>query len=174
MPRGRAPSAAVAAASRRSRTGPSGTDQRRAPGRAARPARAGRARPRRRRAVAIARRAAAGPTGGGRRPGPSRPVFVGSKLIERLPDGIRDRRRPARGTVDEDVHEPAGGGLLGRALLEDADLVAHARPLQLPYAETRLDRLRKRDPLAIQAVRLRAHAEDLPFVNVEPALPDQP
>src|SRR5688500_15327315 len=70
------------------------------------------------------------------------------------------------------MDEPAGRH--ARLLVEEPDLVADARPPQVPDAQAGLDLLRELDGGLERAVRLGAEPDHLPAMDVETALADEP
>src|SRR4051812_19588866 len=97
------------------------------------------------------------------------------QALERGPDRGRDLDRPTRLSIDEDMDEPARGrGLRPGLRAEQRDLVSDARAADVPDAQRRLDGLGERERRVERAVRLGADADDVPAVDVEAALLDEP
>ena len=143
-PRGRAPSASRAGASRRSPRGRSGRARRRGRGRAARPGpgrsssssaiSSGRDVRVRRRQAHLAQHGAADLHASS---------TTSRSSAARSGAGSSTGRRGL--AVDEHVHEPALAAGSAAPVAEQPDLVAHARAAELADAQPRLDDLRERD-----------------------------
>src|SRR5689334_12784874 len=85
----------------------------------------------------------------------------------------RNRHRPARLAVDEDVDEMAGGGGLFLAAAEEADLIAHAGVAEPTDSESRVDHAGKLEGAVEAALALHRDADHRTLVDVEPARLDQ-
>src|SRR5207248_2391822 len=83
----------------------------------------------------------------------------------------RNRRRPPRHTVDEDVDEgPLGAKDLA---MEDANRIPHAAVAELLHAQPGGDGVGEGDGVLVRALRLDADADHGAAIDVEAALLDQ-